>query len=304
MIEGKPKYTLVGFFAVLSILFVIITFYVATNLFRQRDFDTYYVMTKYSVPGLSNGSPVKYKGVDVGRVDHINIAKDQETIVIKISVKKNIDLKKDVVASLGITGITGLSYIDLEREKGVRSIFDKDLNDYVIPMKPSEIQQISEFIPNVLQSANNLINNLTKLTSDKSRKNLDKIFDKVNLTANNLNTLIEASKSSLSNTNNVLSAFNKKINELNVKNINDTIENYNTLAQKLNQETKDLDTLIKSLNKNSNNLSKLYPEISSTLDSIKDTSDQIKLLARHIKNHPDLLFRLNAQKPFPLEESK
>ena len=305
MIEGKPRYTLIGFFIVLGIGVVIATIYFSTSFFKNRDLNTYYIFTKYSVAGLSVGSPVKYKGVDVGKVSAIKIAKDQETIKIKISVEKNLDLKKDVIASLGITGITGLSYIDLEHEKGVKAFYDKDLEAYVIPMKPSELQQISDYIPQILDSAYNLIKNLNNLISSKNTKKFDTVFDNINNTIKNLNSLIKDSKNSLSNTNKVLTAFNNKINELNVQDINNTVEKYNLLADKLNKETKKLDTLLKSLKTNSDTLTdNVYPQINRTLEDIQKTSNEMRILIKHIKNHPNAFFIINRQKPFPLEETK
>ncbi len=305
MIEGKPKYTLVGFFVIFSISVALATVYFSTSFFKDKDLHSYYILTKYSVSGLSVGSPVKYKGVDVGKVSAIKIAKDQETLEIKISVEKNLDLKKDVIASLGIAGITGLSYIDLERENGVKAYYDEKLDSYVIPMKPSELQQISNYIPQILSSANNLIKNLNNLISSKNTKKFDLLFANINDTIKNLNSLITASKSSLSNTNKVLAAFNTKINELNVKDINDTATQYKTLAQNLNKETKELDTLLKSLKTNSNTLTtNVYPKINKTLESIQKTSNEMRILIKHIKNHPNSLLIIKHQKPFPLEETK
>ncbi len=305
MIEGKTRYTLVGFFVVFGILIVIATIYFSTSFFKDRDLGTYYVLTRYSVNGLSVGSPVKYKGVDVGKVSDIKIAKDQETVEIKISVDKNLDLRKHVIASLGIAGITGLSYIDLERDNRVKAFYDKDLDAYVIPMKPSELQQITNYIPQILDSANALIKNLNSLLSSKNTKKIDILLDNINDTIKNLNSLITASKSSLSNTNSVLSAFNKKINELNVKDINDTVQKYNLLAQRLNDETKELDTLLKSLKTNSDTLTTdVYPKINQTLQSIQNTSKEMKVLIKHIKNHPDAFFIIHSSKAFPLEEKR
>ncbi|GAB6078322.1 MlaD family protein [Hydrogenobaculum acidophilum] len=305
MIEGKPKYTLIGLFIIFSISVALATVYFSTSFFKDRDLNSYYILTKYSVSGLSVGSPVKYKGVDVGKVSAIKIAKDQETLEIKISVERNLDLKKDVIASLGIAGITGLSYIDLERENGVKAYYDKNLDSYVIPMKPSELQQISNYIPKILNSANNLITNLNNMISSKNAKKLDLLFAHINDTIKNLNSLITDSKSSLSNTNKVLVAFNDKINELNVKDINDTVAQYKTLAQNLNKETEELDSLLKSLKSNSNTLTtNVYPKINKTLESIQRTSNEMRILIKHIKNHPNSFIIIKHQKPFPLEETK
>lgn len=69
-----------------------------------------------SLSGLEVGSPVKYSGIRVGRVERIGIAEDDLSVVeVEVSLQEGTPVAKDTVANLGSMGITGLKYIELSR---------------------------------------------------------------------------------------------------------------------------------------------------------------------------------------------
>lgn len=69
-----------------------------------------------SLSGLEVGSPVKYSGIRVGRVDVIRIdPKDVGVVLVEISLTENTPVAEDSTANLGSMGITGLKYIELTR---------------------------------------------------------------------------------------------------------------------------------------------------------------------------------------------
>ncbi len=69
-----------------------------------------------SLSGLDVGSPVKYSGIRVGRVDRIRVDPDDvSVIVVTLSLDGGTPVAEDSVASLGSLGITGLKYVELSR---------------------------------------------------------------------------------------------------------------------------------------------------------------------------------------------
>ena len=75
-----------------------------------------------SVQGLEPGSSIKYRGVPSGRVASIHIAPDGELIevVLDLDVDTAKALKQDpsLRATLELSGITGLRYIEIDRRSG------------------------------------------------------------------------------------------------------------------------------------------------------------------------------------------
>ena len=69
-----------------------------------------------SLSGLDVGSPVKYSGIRVGRVDAVRIdPHDVSVIVVELSLDGGTPVAEDTVANLGALGITGLKYVELSR---------------------------------------------------------------------------------------------------------------------------------------------------------------------------------------------
>jgi phospholipid/cholesterol/gamma-HCH transport system substrate-binding protein len=92
----------------------------ASRFFEQtKEFVTYYAE---SVQGLDPGAAVKYRGVPAGRVDAIRIAPDGVLIEVLMDLDTNVDkaLKGDdtLRATLELSGITGLRYIEIDRQAG------------------------------------------------------------------------------------------------------------------------------------------------------------------------------------------
>jgi phospholipid/cholesterol/gamma-HCH transport system substrate-binding protein len=69
-----------------------------------------------SLSGLDVGSPVKYSGIGVGRVERVRIDPDDVSVIlVEISLDHRTPVAEDTRANLGSQGITGLKYIELSR---------------------------------------------------------------------------------------------------------------------------------------------------------------------------------------------
>ncbi len=83
----------------------------------RRSYERYEIYFQGSVSGLTNGSPVRYLGVNVGKVIRIKLDPEHPKrvrIIADIDVSAPIDSR--TLASLSLQGITGLLFIDLEQD--------------------------------------------------------------------------------------------------------------------------------------------------------------------------------------------
>mgnify|MGYP001456777594 CR=1 FL=1 len=86
---------------------------------RTEAFVTYF---NESVQGLDPGASVKYRGVPGGRVASISVAPDNELIEVRMDIDPKIaeaiKNDRDLRATLELSGITGLRYVEIERKTG------------------------------------------------------------------------------------------------------------------------------------------------------------------------------------------
>jgi phospholipid/cholesterol/gamma-HCH transport system substrate-binding protein len=68
-----------------------------------------------SVQGLQVDSRVKYRGVDVGKVESIGVAPEQRLVEVVMKIDLEGEGERNVVAQLRAAGITGIVFIELDR---------------------------------------------------------------------------------------------------------------------------------------------------------------------------------------------
>jgi phospholipid/cholesterol/gamma-HCH transport system substrate-binding protein len=99
----------------------------------------YVMTTSSSVTGLKVEAPVRYRGVDVGKVDDIAIdSANSGRVRIRIGVREGTPITKSTYAQLGFQGITGLAYVLLGDDGKSKEALQSGLDEIaVIRMKPS-----------------------------------------------------------------------------------------------------------------------------------------------------------------------
>lgn len=141
----------------------------------------YCIYFEESVQGLEKDSPVKYRGVTIGRVVKIALAPDTKLIEALVMIDKEHDLGKNIVAQLTNAGITGIMFIELdlkepdEEDKSPELSFKSDYD--VIPSKPSNITEILEGIDDLFDQIREIdlegISGRIKVTLDKFNQAVD-----------------------------------------------------------------------------------------------------------------------------------
>jgi phospholipid/cholesterol/gamma-HCH transport system substrate-binding protein len=134
-----------------------------------------------SVQGLDVDSPVKYRGVTVGRVERISVAADSKLIEVVLKIESRKKLERDIVAQLKSVGITGIMFVELDRKKEGepdRSPPVSFPSEYpIVASKPSEIGELLRGIDDVLNQIKSLdlegISDRVKLAVDKINQSIE-----------------------------------------------------------------------------------------------------------------------------------
>src|SRR6056297_284740 len=99
-----------------------------------------------SIQGLKKDSSVKYRGVDIGRVDNIRVAPDGRLVQIVLNLREPLKDRENLVAQIKSVGITGIKFVELERIPKDETLCLPDLKfepkHPVIATKPSEMKQL------------------------------------------------------------------------------------------------------------------------------------------------------------------
>lgn len=107
-----------------------------------------------SVQGLDRDSPVKYRGVTIGRVESLGVAPDGKLIEAVLKIESDARSGENWVAQLKSVGITGLMFIELdqatEEETSLSPKIDFPTEHPVIPTKPSGIRQFVEGVSELI----------------------------------------------------------------------------------------------------------------------------------------------------------
>ena len=111
----KTSSFLVGLFVTLGLVLgtVLIIWVGASRYFEPGNrYATYF---DESVQGLQKDSTVKYRGVDVGRVERIRVAPDNHLVEVVMKIDLTEDIRKGMAAELKSAGITGIMFVELAR---------------------------------------------------------------------------------------------------------------------------------------------------------------------------------------------
>ena len=70
-----------------------------------------------SVQGLQADSPVKFRGVPVGRIKAIRLAPNGRLIEVVMSLDKTFQVTQDLGIKMNLLGLTGLKYLEMDTMK-------------------------------------------------------------------------------------------------------------------------------------------------------------------------------------------
>jgi len=179
MASHKTKFT-VGLFMASGIgivLLAVILLGVTRYFEKGRLYVSYF---NESVQGLDVDSPVKYRGVPVGRVTAIDVAPDSKLVEVLMKIEPGQELPPDIVAQLKAVGITGAMFIELDRMKDgdadrtPRITFPTE--HPIVASKPSDIRALLTGIDETFQQLKALdlagISNRIKSTLDTVNQTL------------------------------------------------------------------------------------------------------------------------------------
>jgi len=171
--EDKVNYSLVGAFVlVLAAALVAGVLWLAAGFGSQQAMDRYQAVIEESVAGLNVDAPVKYLGVDVGKVVRIRIdPQNSQQVRLHFLIERGTPIKEDSEAVLKTQGLTGIAYVELSGGSADSKplVAGADGVAPTIPFRPSLSARLENVLTNVLGNVDRVSDNLNAVFDTDNR---------------------------------------------------------------------------------------------------------------------------------------
>ena len=131
----------------------------------------YLLESRLPVTGLNVQSAVRYRGVDVGKVEAIQFdEKDPRLIMIRIGVRADTPITRGTFAELRAQGVTGLSYVMLDDTgKKPEKLPPGGAAGDRIPVNPSLLENLADSGQDLVAQVQQVARRVNTLLSDENQ---------------------------------------------------------------------------------------------------------------------------------------
>ncbi|MCX5850282.1 MAG: MlaD family protein [Deltaproteobacteria bacterium] len=291
--SARSSKFLIGLFIIIGALIcaAIIIWIGAAGIFMKGSLYTTYF--DESVQGLQVDSAIKYRGVEIGKVQSIKVAPDYRLIEVVMKIDLEGDLQKQTIAALKAAGITGIVFIELDqRRTGDLSNSPKITFKSNYPIIPSRRSDISRFVADtgvIIQSIKDID---IKGISDQLRNTTQAIENF--LEGKQMNNIMTNLESTSYNLNQAIFKINKTIAEGKVdRAVNETMGVLSDARQLIGQAKNEIEAL-KLKEKSSRTdilLDNMDKKTKAITNELQDTSENLRVTSENLQKLSDSLTR-------------
>jgi phospholipid/cholesterol/gamma-HCH transport system substrate-binding protein len=173
MMETKVSYSIVGAFVLaLGAIMVAVVLWLASGGAWKKDYDMFWAVENESVAGLNLNAPVKYNGVDVGKVQSIELdRRNPQRVTLTFAIEHQTPIKEDTIAILKTQGLTGITYVELSGGSQDSPLLQAVAPNRfpVIQTRPSLSARLENVLTNVLGKLDSTSNNINAILSPENQ---------------------------------------------------------------------------------------------------------------------------------------
>lgn len=177
--ESQKHYAMIGLFIIVTgASFIGVTLWLAFGDFT-KGYRTYVAYMEESVSGLYIDAPVKYQGVDVGRVTGLDLdTYNPQRVRIMLAVRPDIHISQDTVATLTFQGLTGIASVDLSGGTSGAPPLEADEGEKfpIIKTRPSLFVRFDAAVSALMTSVNRVAEDTHRLMSPENIRNVDSLL--------------------------------------------------------------------------------------------------------------------------------
>jgi phospholipid/cholesterol/gamma-HCH transport system substrate-binding protein len=193
--ENRAHALAAGFFTlVLGAALAAVSLWFGKEELRLRPF---ILTTTSSVTGLKVEAPVRYRGVDVGKVEQIKIdPSNAGRVQIRIGVQEDTPITAGTYAQLGFQGITGIAYVQLTEDgKSTRQLIAKSNEPQQIRMKPSLMddgENLLAMFAEIAEKVGSLLGKENQQSVSRTLAGLEEVTQRANAVSRKLEPSLNA----------------------------------------------------------------------------------------------------------------
>lgn len=300
-----------------SVLFISLAIITGTRVFKKKA--TYFIRYKnISLAGLEIGSPVKYRGIRIGRIENIYIdPEDITSNIVQITVTPKVPIKEDNQAVVTyVSYAAGIKMIEILGGSNESALLP--LESYIKPGQ-SMVDNISGKAEIITEKLEMILNNLAQLTESDRQAKLFKLVDNTSNALESFNTLLDTNQTSLFHTIKNVEKFTSHLDTFMIVSnlalsdiraitqspkLTKTIDNVEKITTdleqaKLSELIKKLAAAVEQTNKTFTHLDltilKSRHDILSSTEILRESLEYFNEFTRLISENPSLLLRSSPQ---------
>jgi phospholipid/cholesterol/gamma-HCH transport system substrate-binding protein len=265
--ENKSHALAAGIFTIVLAIGVLVA---AMWLNRDTTVRVRYVLTTNgSVAGLNPQAAVKYRGMDVGKVEKIEFDRDKPgQINVTVGISPETPITNATFAELGMQGLTGLAYIQFDADRAVKDI--KRLTPPAqIVIRPSLFDRLSSSGGDLVEKAGVAMTQINKLLDDDKQKLLTQTLVNLQGVSVKVGELTDEFKP-VARSVTGLAADGRKT----LKGADDTLSSVSKLAQDINKKLDAIDKANVSLTQVGNAAQAMETQTLPRLNTLLESSDR------------------------------
>lgn len=301
--DTKVNYTIVGLFVVaLTAIIIIATVWISGGQ-HTKTYNYFLTFANEAVDGLTEKSPVKFNGVDVGYVENINInPHNPQEIRLVLKIETKTPINQSTVATIKSQGITGFTYVALHAsEKEAPPLRKSNKLPYpVIRYSASIFMQLDKIAQNLAQNFSKASDSLTQFFGEENQKSIAKLLNNLS----NLADTLEKNSTSIENSIKYSDQFLKNTAKAS-DSFAETIEALNATLAEARNTSKQLTGLsitakqaITSSNESVKDFSEqTLPNAYNALTKLKNILGNLESLSEELNQNPSILVRGKTAQP-------
>lgn len=292
--ETKVNYTIVGLFVVLLFgAMVSGILWLSGGAQYRKNYDTYLAFMQESVAGLNLNAPVKYRGVEVGRVKRISLDHGEQ-VRLELDIEHGTPIRENTVAVLRVQGLTGIAQVEL-------SGGSRDAPD--LKAKPGEKYPVIRTVPSLLTrldtAGTDLLSSLNKIAAGFSAildENNRRAFRSMMADIATISATFAARKDAIDAS--LLGAARTMDNTAKVSaELPQLIERMNKSASALEKMANDASRASVAVSKTAKDISGgmtqvadgMVPELERAVAEVRELSSTLKRVSEEVERNPNML---------------